>query len=45
MTTTTKTPSQEQANPIETQAIDKELKATSFGAWIAENKSLSISVI
>jgi len=45
MTTTTNTPSQEQAHPIETQAIDKELKATSFGAWIAENKSLSISVI
>lgn len=43
MNTTTNTPTE--SGPIDTAKLDGELKETSFGAWIAENKSLTISLI
>ncbi len=45
MTTTTNTPTAGHAENVNTQAIDNELKETSFGAWIAKNKSLSLAIV
>ena len=45
MTTTTNTQAPGQAEPVNTQAIDSELQETSFGAWIAKNKSLTIGIV